>query len=74
MKGVDCLSFSYKPLWKLLIDAGMSKQELRLKTGISSATLTKLNKGQYVSMEVLDKICQLLDCRIEDVIEYQHDK
>ena len=64
------MSFSYNPLWKILIDRGMSKTQLRLQLGISTATLAKLSKDEYVSMTVLNQICSLLDCRIEDIIEH----
>lgn len=63
--------FSYKPLLKLLIDKNMTKTQLREQLGISMATLAKISKNEYVSMDVLDKICTVLDCKIEDVIEHQ---
>lgn len=63
--------FNYKPLLKLLIDKGMTKTQLREQLGISMATLAKISKNEYVSMKVLDDICSLLDCKIEDVIEHQ---
>lgn len=63
--------FSYKPLLVQLVQKGMTKTELRLKTGISSATLAKISKNEYISMEALDKICTILECKIEDVIEHQ---
>lgn len=62
--------FTYKPLLKQLIDKGMTKTQLREKLGISMATLAKISKGEYVSMKVLDNICSILDCRIENVIEH----
>ena len=62
--------FNYKPLLKLLIDKGISKTQLRLATGMSMATLAKISKNEYISMETLDKICFALNCKIEDVIEY----
>ena len=65
--------FNYKPLLIQLIQKDMNKTELRLKTGISSATLAKISKNKYISMEALDKICKVLECKIEDVIEYQSD-
>ncbi len=65
--------FTYKPLLIQLIQKDMNKTELRLKTGISSATLAKISKNEYISMEALDKICKVLECKIEDVIEYQSD-
>ena len=63
--------FNYKPLLKLLIDKGMTKTQLREQLGISMATLAKISKNEYISMKVLDDICSLLNCKIEDVIEQQ---
>lgn len=63
--------FNYKPLLKLLIDKGMTKTQLREQLGISMATLAKISKNEYISMKVLDDICSLLNCKIEDVIEHQ---
>ena len=63
--------FNYKPLLKLLIDKGMTKTQLREQLGISMATLAKISKNEDVSMKVLDDICSLLNCKIEDVIEHQ---
>lgn len=62
---------SYNKLWKLLIDRGITKQEFRLKCGIASGTMTKLNKGHEVSMSVLVKICTLLSCDIGDICEIE---
>lgn len=59
---------TYKKLWKLLIDREMTKSELRERTGISSASLAKLGKGENVSMTVLLKICSTLDCDIGDIV------
>lgn len=61
--------FSYKKLWKMLIDRDMKKQELCSKAGISSATLTKLVKGESVTTESLLKICVALDCDTSDIME-----
>lgn len=64
------MSFSYDPLWKLLIDKKMNKEDLRLKIGSSSNTIAKMGKDEYVAMRVLDDICKLLNCKIEDIIEF----
>lgn len=64
------MAFSYNKLWKLLIDKGMKKMELRDKLSISNSTLAKLGKNEPVSMIVLEKICALLDCQIGDIVEY----
>lgn len=66
---------SYKPLWKLLIDMGLSKSELKDKIGISTATLAKMGKGEYVALEVLERICRELNCQLSDIVEVtlEHD-
>ena len=63
------MNISYNKLFKLLIDKGMKKTELRIATGISPNTLTKLSNNEYVSMEVLVKICNVLQCDFGDIIE-----
>lgn len=63
------MGVSYKKLWKLLIDKEMSKSELREKAGIAASTLSRMNKNEYVSLEVLAKICRVLDCDLGDVAE-----
>ena len=67
------MTVSYKKLWKLLIDKDMMKKDLQVKANISWATVTKMSKNETVSMEVLMKICQALDCRIEDIVEFVPD-
>ncbi len=61
---------SYKPLQKLLIDREIKKLELLKMTGISSATLAKLNTNEYVSLEIIDKICSALNCQPGDLLEH----
>lgn len=63
--------FSYKPLLRLLVDKDMTKTQLREQLGISMATLAKISKNEYISMKVLDDICNLLNCKIEDIVEHQ---
>ena len=62
--------FSYKPLLKLLIDCDMKLTDL----GLSSATRAKINKNEYVAMDVLNRICNQLDCQPGDLLEYMPDK
>lgn len=64
------MAFCYNRLWKLLIDKGMNKSRLRELTGLSSSTVSTMAKNEYVAMSVLDKICEALDCNIEDIIEH----
>ena len=63
------MAISYKKLWKLLIDKDMSAVQLREKTGIAPNTLTKLRRGEDVSMAVLVKICKVLDANIGDIMD-----
>ncbi|MEA5093237.1 hypothetical protein SDC9_37704 [bioreactor metagenome] len=59
----------YKKLLKLLIDKGMKKADLRKATGISPNTMTKLSNNEFVSMDVLVKICITLNCDFGDIVE-----
>ena len=63
------MAVSYNKLWKLLIDKGMTKTELRLQTDISTATLAKMSKNEVVSMEVMLRICKVLDCNVGDIMD-----
>lgn len=63
---------SYDPLWKLLIDKKMNKLDLCKEVGISTATLAKMGKDEYVALKIVDKICGSLKCNIEDVITITH--
>lgn len=63
------MKLSYNKLWKLLIDKGMTKTEMRLKADISTTTLAKLGKNETVSMEVLLKICKVLECNVGDIMD-----
>ena len=60
---------SYKRLWKLLIDKDMNKKDLAQLAGLSTFTMTKLNKGENVNAETLAKICKALDCSFDDIME-----
>lgn len=60
---------SYEPLWITLVKRGLKRKELYKIA--STATISRMGKGEYVAMEVIDKICRLLDCGITDVIEYR---
>ncbi len=63
------MEVSYKKLWKLLIDKDMKKKDLLAAAGINWTSVTKLSKGETVSMEVLIKICKALDCNIGDIMD-----
>jgi len=60
---------SYNKLWKLLIDTKMSKKDLRLAAGVSTAVIAKLGKGKNITTDVLLRICNVLNCDIADMME-----
>lgn len=61
--------FSYNPLWKMLIDRGMKKRELQEMSEVSAASIAKLGRNENVTTEVLLRICESLDCDIQDIME-----
>ena len=63
------MAISYNKLWKILIDKGMTKTGLRLAADISTTTLAKLGKNETVSMDVMLRICKVLDCNIGDIMD-----
>lgn len=63
---------SYKPLFKLLVDRNLSKADLRRLADISPNTMTKLRRGEEVSMTILNKICVALGVTYGDIVEYIH--
>ena len=67
------MGINYKPLWKLLIDRDMSKAELRQLTGIAASTFSKMARNEYVSLDILVRICAALQCQLGDIseVEYQ---
>ena len=67
------MRISYNKLWKMLIDKNMKKSDLRENAGISSASLAKLGKGDNITTDVLLRICEVMDCRIEDILETVRD-
>lgn len=64
------MAVCYKKLWKLLIDKDMKKIDLEREAGITHYALGQLSRGKDVSTEVLGKICQTLDCSIDDIMEF----
>lgn len=62
-------TFSYKPLWKLLIDKDLNKTQLQDLAGLSPATMAKLGKSGNVTTDILTRICEVLNCDISDICE-----
>lgn len=67
------MAVSYKKLWKLLIDKDMKKKDLCVKAGISSASVTKLGRNGHVTTEVLLKICNALNCTVDEIMDIEPD-
>lgn len=63
------MAVSYDKLWKLLIDKKMTKTALRIQADMSSSTLAKMSKNETVSMEVMLRICKVLDCNVGDIMD-----
>ncbi|MDO5722520.1 MAG: helix-turn-helix transcriptional regulator [Actinomycetaceae bacterium] len=63
------MSYTFKPLWKLLIDKDMTREQLRKNTSLSSATMAKLAKDGNVTIEVLARICQALGVQLSDICQ-----
>lgn len=67
------MALSYNKLWKLMIDKKINKTELHELTGLSLSTINKLNNGENVNTDVLERICKTLNCNIEDIVEYEEE-
>lgn len=64
---------NYRKLWKILIDKDMKKKDLVLAANVSWTSVTKMSKGENVSMNILMKVCKALDCNIGDIVEFDRD-
>lgn len=64
------MSVSYKRLWKLLIDKNMKKRDLKEAARLSPSLMSSLNQDKSVTVNTLSRICEVLDCRIEDIMEF----
>lgn len=65
---------SYKKLWHVLLDKDLKKKDLVKMAGVSTYTVNKLNKGENVTTDVLQKICRALECNIGDIMEMVPDE
>ena len=72
MKGI-IMAIRYNKLWKKLIDENMMKVDLRDQAGITTNALAKLGKNEHVSTQVLEKVCYVLHCEIQDIMEFVPD-
>ena len=63
------MAISYKPLWHLLVEKEMNKEDLKRAANITSNIVSRMSKNAYVNLDSIEKICLAIDCRIEDVVE-----
>ncbi len=68
------MTISYNGLWKILIDKKMQKKDLISRLNISSATVAKMGKGESVSMDVMERICDYLGCNIGDIMSFEKEE
>lgn len=68
------MALSYKKLFKLLIDRDLKKKDLCELAGISTSSVTKLSKDQHVNTEILEKVCDALECDISEIVEVTNKK
>ena len=66
------VAISYNKLWKLLVDKGMKKKDLKEITGISATIIAKFGRNENVTTDTLLKICTALDCNISDIMDIVH--
>ena len=65
---------SYDNLWKLLIDKNLKKKDLQKMAGISSSSIAKLGRNENVNTEIINKICNALDCDTSDIMEMESEE
>ena len=68
------MAVSYNKLWKLLIDKGITKTEMRKRVGLSTNVLAKMGKNETVSMETLARIAAVMECGLDDIVEINKEK
>jgi len=68
------MATSYKKLWKKLIDLDMKKKDLEERAQVSHYTINKLNRGENITTDILEKICTTLNCTADDIMEFIPDE
>ena len=68
------MAVSYKKLWKLLIDKDMKKKELEQQAKVSHYTVSKMYRGENVTIDILERICKTLNCSLDDIVEFVPDE
>ena len=70
MKEGGVMAVSYKKLFHLLIDKGMTNAELMEKAGFSANIITRIKRDNYISLDTIEKICKTLNCGVDDILEF----
>ena len=68
------MAITYKKLFHLLIDKGMTNAELMEEAGFSANIITRLKRNGYISLESVESICRVLNCGVDDILEFIPDK
>ena len=68
------MSWSYNPLWIMLIKKDIKRTELKKLAGLNSSAIAKMGRKEPVAMDNLEKLCKYFHCRIEDIVEYVPDE
>ena len=68
------MAVTYKKLFHLLIDKGMSNAELMEQTGFSANVITRLKRNNYISLDSIEKICVALNCGVDDILEFKNNQ
>lgn len=66
------MRISYDKLWKLMIDKKINKTQLSEKAGITTNEMAKMGKNEIVKMETLVKICEIFDCKLDEIVEVKN--
>lgn len=68
------MAVSYKKLFHMLIDKNMTAAELQKEAGYSANISTRMRRDEYVSLDSIEKICRVLNCKVDDIVEFVPDK
>ena len=68
------MAVTYKKLFHLMIDRGMTNAELMEKAGFSANIITRLKRNNYLSLDTIEKICKTLDCSVDDILEFNDEE
>ena len=74
VRGMVKMKISYKRLWHLLIDKNMTKTELQKAAGLSWGSVARLNRGENIGTDILLRICKVLECSLNDIMEIENSK